>query len=140
MKNHDYSVNKIEALKGLAKTLIESFPSSRIFTFKGDLGSGKTTFIKEIIAHLGCAESVSSPTYSIVNEYISKGQPIFHIDLYRLKDVEEAIHIGIEEYLYSGHYCFIEWPQIAEQLLPSETIGIHIKIFDNSSRRLILSI
>jgi tRNA threonylcarbamoyladenosine biosynthesis protein TsaE len=85
---------------------------------------------------------VSSPTFSIINEYqdVNGDMKVYHMDLYRIIDEEELMNIGFEDYLYSGKLVFIEWPQIAEQLLPSETIGIHIKIFDNSLRRLILSI
>lgn len=137
MTNLTHTVSNLDELKLLAQTLLKTYSSERIFTFIGDLGSGKTTFIKDIIRELGCTESVSSPTYSIVNEYVTSDQPIYHIDLYRLKDIEEALHIGIEEYLYSGHYCFIEWPQIIDPILPEGIVEISIEYTGDTGRKML---
>lgn len=120
-------IHKIEELNSLAKEILNFAGSEKIFIFKGDLGTGKTTFIKEICKKLGIKGQTSSPTYSIVNEYLSKTEKVYHIDLYRLNSVEEAFEVGIEDYLYSDNYCFIEWPQIAEELLPESYIEVSIE-------------
>jgi len=95
-----------------------------VFAFYGEMGVGKTTFIKSICKHLGVTDMVSSPTYALVNEYIGETVRVFHLDLYRLKNMQEALDIGIEEYLYAlptSTYCFIEWPQVIESLLDTGT-------------------
>jgi len=122
--------------------ILPAILKAKITTLTGDLGAGKTTLVKEVCAQLGIEDLVSSPTFSIINQYEHSDNEIkvYHMDLYRIEDEEELINIGFDEYLYSGALVFIEWPQIAEGLLPSDTIGIHIEIFDNSSRRLNLSI
>ena len=98
-----------------------------MFAWYAQMGAGKTTLIKEICRQLGSSDHFSSPTYSIVNEYrISEQTKIYHIDLYRLKDVEEALSIGIEDYLYSNYYCFVEWPELVEHLLPEDTVKVTI--------------
>ncbi len=123
-----YSLTSIEVLHTIAKSFLTDFSSSRIFAFHGDLGAGKTTFIKAICSELGVKDAMSSPSFSLVNEYRDKnGNSIYHFDLYRLKSPEEAFEIGMEEYLYSGNYCFIEWPERAEEILPEETIHIRIR-------------
>ena len=101
------------------------------------MGTGKTTLIKEICRQLGSTDNFSSPTYSIVNEYLIGGsnQKIYHIDLYRLKNIEEALAIGIEEYISGDSYCFIEWPGLIEQLLPPNTVKVDIK-FENNMREI----
>jgi tRNA threonylcarbamoyladenosine biosynthesis protein TsaE len=98
------------------------------------MGAGKTTFIKAICKFLGVDENISSPTFSIVNEYrTSNNQKIFHFDFYRLKSEHEALDIGCEEYFYSGHYCFVEWPEKIIYLLPEDSVHVSIKT-ENSSR------
>jgi tRNA threonylcarbamoyladenosine biosynthesis protein TsaE len=110
-----------------AGKLLESFPDARVFAFYGSMGAGKTTFIKAICTVLGVADIVQSPTFSIINEYKTlTGNSIFHFDFYRIKKTEEVFDIGYEDYLYSGCYCFMEWPELIEPLLPEETIRIRI--------------
>ncbi|MEI6682777.1 MAG: tRNA (adenosine(37)-N6)-threonylcarbamoyltransferase complex ATPase subunit type 1 TsaE [Bacteroidota bacterium] len=110
-----------------AKQLLESFPGARIFALYGSMGAGKTTFIKALCAVLGVADIVQSPTFSIVNEYKTvAGDSIYHFDFYRIRKTEEAFDIGYEDYLYSGNYCFMEWPEMIETLLPAETVRIRI--------------
>jgi len=99
----------------------------------GDLGAGKTTFVKSLVKRLGATEEASSPTYSLVNEYEIEGGKLYHVDLYRLNDEEEALDIGIEEYIYSGHYCLIEWPQVVERLV-EEVVTIKIVTNEDESR------
>lgn len=108
------------------KALRSTFPEARIFTLTGDLGAGKTSLVSEFCRQLGIEESTSSPTFSIVNEYRGNGLTVFHADAYRLKNIEEALDIGFEEYLEIGDYCFIEWPEIIEPMLPSDVVSIHL--------------
>ena len=111
----------------------------RVFAFEGQMGAGKTTFIKKLVEEMGTTDVVNSPTFAIVNVYDVeqpyKGE-VYHFDCYRLKDIREAMDFGAEEYLYSGNYCFIEWPDKIEALLPEDTVYIHIKLLENGDRLL----
>jgi tRNA threonylcarbamoyladenosine biosynthesis protein TsaE len=127
----NYSLNEIELL---AEKLVKQFESFRIFCFEGALGAGKTTLIEAICRYLGSKDPLSSPTFSIVNEYDSPKGILFHMDWYRLKNEEEAIQIGIEDYLYSGHYCFIEWHKQAETLIPKPFVHITLTSLEASAR------
>jgi len=114
-------VSDISELPAAAKQLIKSFDGQRVIAFYGEMGAGKTTLIKAICEELGVASAISSPTYSIVNEYMSaKGIRIYHFDFYRLKNVDEAYDLGYEDYFYSKAYCFIEWPEKIQELMPLE--------------------
>ena len=108
----------------------------KIFLFYGEMGAGKTTLIKSLCQCLGTTESVTSPTFSIVNEYIGKDNKIYHFDFYRLKDQTEALDMGYEEYFYSDAYCFVEWPEKIPDLLPDHYISINIKVIDGNSRQI----
>jgi len=122
------------------RRLLKEYNSSRIFAFNGPMGAGKTTIIKEICKALGATDITSSPTFTIVNEYRSKGaDPLFHIDLYRIRKTEEAYDFGIEEYLSGDLFCFIEWPDIIEEILPEGTIHISITVGENEERLLQIS-
>lgn len=115
-------------LPNIASTLLETYPDSRIFGFFGDMGVGKTTFIKVLCQQLGAHDVTSSPTFSIINEYLTdKKEPIFHFDFYRINELKEAMEIGFEDYLYSGAYCFIEWTEKIEELLPYEYVKVIIE-------------
>lgn len=115
-------------LPAAAKQLLEKFPSSRIFAFHGNLGAGKTTFIKALCTHLGVKDAMSSPSFSIINEYeTGSGDLVYHFDLYRLKSAEEAFDTGMEDYLYCDNYCFVEWPERAEEILPPETVHVFLE-------------
>lgn len=110
-----------------ARQLVAAHPASRVFALYGPMGAGKTTFIKAICHELGVADIVQSPTFSIINEYkTTGGEPIFHFDFYRIKKLEEVFDIGYEDYIYSGSYCFLEWPELIESLLPEDTVRISI--------------
>jgi tRNA threonylcarbamoyladenosine biosynthesis protein TsaE len=114
-----------DRLPEISARLIEA-SASRIFLINGAMGAGKTTLIKALCRKLGSKDELSSPTFSIVNEYAWPGGKIYHFDLYRLKETSELLDIGIEEYLDSGHYCFIEWPSLAEGLVESEYVAVMI--------------
>jgi tRNA threonylcarbamoyladenosine biosynthesis protein TsaE len=121
------TISSLEQLPELAKKLLLAFPDNRVFAFFGAMGAGKTTTIKIICTELGVTEHTSSPTFSLVNEYRNAHhQPIYHFDFYRIQKLEEAIDMGVEEYLYSGNYCFIEWPENIAPLLPENTIAVKI--------------
>jgi tRNA threonylcarbamoyladenosine biosynthesis protein TsaE len=111
----------------------------RVFAFEGQMGAGKTTFIKHLCEQMGTSDVVNSPTFAIVNVYdVKLPQPgeVYHFDCYRLKDIREAMDFGAEEYLYSGNYCFIEWPKLIESLLPEDTVYIRITPLENGDREL----
>ena len=111
-----------------------------MFAFYGSLGAGKTTIIKAICEVLGAIDIVSSPTFTLVNEYrTSKGEILYHIDFYRIKKLEEAFDVGIEEYLTGDSYCFMEWPEIIEEILPPEMVSIRITVDENELRILLIS-
>ena len=121
-------INSIDKLPALAAKVIEEFPF-RVIAFHGDMGVGKTTFIKSLCSHLGVdLAKVCSPTYSIVNEYETPTDIlIYHFDFYRISHEKEAFDMGYEEYFYSNHYCFIEWPEKIHNLLPEKLLKIHIE-------------
>ncbi|CAN5798136.1 tRNA (adenosine(37)-N6)-threonylcarbamoyltransferase complex ATPase subunit type 1 TsaE [soil metagenome] len=126
-----FTLEFLEQLPQAARLVLNYSTSSRIFAFHGDLGAGKTTFIKAICAALGVKDAMSSPSFSLVNEYHdANDNPVYHFDLYRLKSPQEAFDIGLEEYLYSGNYCFIEWPERAGEIFPEETVHVTIKGVD----------
>ena len=114
----------------------------RVYAFDGEMGAGKTTFIKKLCEEMGTMDVVNSPTFAIVNVYDVeqpyKGE-VYHFDCYRLKDIREAMDFGAEEYLYSGNYCFIEWPEKIEALLPEDTVRVKIVPQENGERQLILN-
>lgn len=124
-----------EALPAAAKTFLEAVGNHRVIAFYGGMGAGKTTFIAALCRELGVTEPVTSPTFAIVNEYaVSDKSSIYHFDFYRIKRLEEAYDIGFEDYLYSGHLCLIEWPELIEELLPDDTLRVHITVADDGSR------
>jgi len=110
-----------------AEKLLATHPSRRVFAFYGKMGAGKTTFIKAISSVLGAVDVVQSPSFAIINEYTtSTGDSIFHFDFYRIRKIGEVFDIGYEEYIYSGAYCFIEWPELMEKLLPADVVKVWI--------------
>jgi len=127
----NYSLNQ---LSEIAKEIIKN-SSSKILLFYGEMGVGKTTLIKQLVKELGSDDIVSSPTFSLVNEYHSVyNTPIYHFDFYRINAENEAFDIGIEEYFYSNHWCFIEWPNKVENLLPLKSVNITISVNNNQQR------
>ena len=125
----------------VAKEMIEFLQDApRVWLFRGQMGAGKTTLSKELLQQLGVDQAVQSPTFSLVNEYQTQaGEIIYHFDLYRLKNTLEAIAIGIEEYLDSGNYCLIEWPEQAEELWDFPHVNVEIEAINEVQRKLTLS-
>jgi len=117
--------------------VIWSWFSHKIILFEGDLGAGKTTLIKSLLHHKNPAEKASSPSYSLINEYELDQAKLYHMDLYRLNDIDEALGIGIEDYLYGDHYVFIEWPELISDIIPDEHHRIKIEILESWSRKII---
>ncbi len=123
-------------LPEVARKLLEAYPDERVFGFFGEMGTGKTTLIKEICRQLGVAVDMTSPTFAIVNEYwTSDGQPLYHFDFYRIDEPDDATRIGFQDYLYSGNYCFIEWTEKVESLLRGEYTPVRIERVDDRLRR-----
>jgi tRNA threonylcarbamoyladenosine biosynthesis protein TsaE len=124
-----------------ARQLLKISGDKKIFAFYGAMGAGKTTFIKAICEELGAIDIISSPTFTLVNEYkTTGGDSIFHIDFYRIKKQEEVFDFGIEEYLTGESYCFMEWPELVEEILPSETVKVKIKADESEQRILSISL
>ena len=123
------TINNLSELPTAAKQFLQICEDKKVFAINGQMGAGKTTFIKAICETLGVKDTISSPTFSLVNEYLSaKGEKIYHFDFYRIKDMGEAFDMGFEEYVYSKSYCFIEWPQKIEELLPKECVKVNITL------------
>lgn len=122
-------INNLTELQAAANELLNSCKEKRVFAFFGEMGAGKTTFIKSICEALGVKDPISSPTFSIVNEYLSvDGKKIYHFDFYRIKNVNEAYDMGYEDYLFSNAYCFIEWPEKIAELLPENSVNVNITV------------
>lgn len=132
------SINSLEQIEQAAKQFVEAMGDNTVFAFYGKMGAGKTTFIKEVCKLLGVTDNISSPTFAIVNEYRSDiaGELIYHFDFYRIKKLEEVYDMGYEDYFYSGAVCFIEWPELIEDLLPGNTIKVSIEEQGNGAREL----
>ena len=122
-------------LPDAANRFWQSAHDRKVIAFHGQMGSGKTTFIHALCEAKGVKGSVSSPTFSIINEYIFAGGSIYHIDLYRLKDEEEAVRAGVEDCLYSDHLCLVEWPEKAAAIFPPSTLHVYVDLIDSQTRR-----
>lgn len=143
MVPQSFDIASIDRLKAVVKELLPLIVDRKIILLSGDLGSGKTALVKAVSKLLDVKETVSSPTFSLINEYLGNYQgktiPIYHMDLYRIKDLDELLEIGFEEYLDKEALIFIEWPDMALSLIPDNTLLIELEMFDNSTRRLNLS-
>jgi len=130
----------ISELSTAVTAMLDAAQGRKVWLLTGEIGAGKTTFTKELCARLGVTDHVVSPTFSLVNEYHSAQEgTIRHLDLYRLKTADEAIDIGIEDFLYEGEYCLIEWPEIIEPILPDDCFRLHIEITESGHRKFIYS-
>lgn len=126
----------LEEIGRAAGDFIKAISEQKVIALHGQMGAGKTTFVHAVCETLGVKDSVSSPTFSIINEYRSAQGTIYHIDLYRLKDENEAIAAGVEECLYSGNLCLVEWPEITPGLFPDNTVHCYLTITGNNERML----
>ena len=131
-----YLCSTQESLPDVARVIINVNTDCRIFIFTGQLGAGKTALIREMCRVLGCHEDVTSPTFSIINEYKTGRGTLYHMDLYRLNRVAEALDIGMEDYILSGYYCFIEWPEVVLPLLQEEYCSITISVLPDQARKI----
>ena len=130
-------LKNISKIPEVVKLLLTLSGKKRLFAFYGPMGSGKTTIIKAICSELGAVSQTGSPSFTLVNEYLTKdGETLYHIDFYRIKKQEEVFDFGIEEYFASGSYCFMEWPELIEEILPPETFKIRITVGDKEERYL----
>jgi tRNA threonylcarbamoyladenosine biosynthesis protein TsaE len=133
-----YTCKTPDELQPIAARLLDFHKDKRIFAFHGEMGAGKTTFIKSVCNSLSVTDTVSSPTFAIVNEYVTKNSgSIYHFDLYRIKSWTEMLEIGYEDYFYSGNYCLLEWPEKIVNLLPEETVHVDILVSQDGSFRTI---
>lgn len=134
-----YEEVQLEEMSDLASDLLQSFGNQKVWQFIGDLGAGKTTLIKELCEKAGVQDIVQSPTFSMVNEYqTTDGEIIYHFDCYRLKNKEEALDFGIEEYLFSGNLCLVEWPQVIQSLFPDDFLTISLRNTPAGNRRVVV--
>ncbi len=131
--NYRFPLEEIEAV---ATSFWQQFPSAAVFALHGEMGSGKTTFVHALCTVKGVTDTVGSPTFSIINEYRYAGGKIFHIDLYRLKDEEEALRAGVEDVLYSGAICLVEWPDRAPGIFPPGTVHVRLEVVDPNTRKI----
>lgn len=126
-------ISNLDNIREAARQFIENIGDHRVFAFYGKMGAGKTTFIKAICEELGVEDVITSPTFAIVNEYTSQSSlltphdSIFHFDFYRIKKLEEVYDMGFEDYFYSGSLCFIEWPELIEEVLPEDAVKVTIE-------------
>jgi tRNA threonylcarbamoyladenosine biosynthesis protein TsaE len=128
-------LSDLSVLQDAAKSLLTHFPDERVFAFYGAMGAGKTTFIKALCHELGSQDNITSPTFALINEYTTlEGKVIYHFDFYRIKKLEEAFDLGYEDYIYSGNYCFIEWPEMIESLLPEWIVEVRITEGEKGAR------
>jgi len=128
-------IKSLSDINHIAARFIQAHPADRIFAFYGEMGAGKTTFIKAICEEMQVLDYVTSPTFALINEYrTGNNQAIFHFDFYRIKNISEAFDFGYEDYFYSGDYCFIEWPELIEPLLPSIAVKVTIREIENGRR------
>ena len=130
------TVQSENELAQAARTFVQAMDQATVFAFYGKMGAGKTTFIKALCEALGVSDVVSSPTFSIVNEYRSDttGELVYHFDFYRIEKIEEVYDMGYEDYFYSGALCFIEWPELVEELLPGDAVKVTVTEAEDGSR------
>ena len=134
----EIKIQHIEEIREAARQFVNHIGEHRVFAFYGEMGAGKTTFIKAICEELGVEDVITSPTFAIVNEYsIPNGQCIYHFDFYRIKKLEEVYDMGFEDYFYSGALCFIEWPELIEDVLPEDAVKVSIKEEEEGTRAIL---
>lgn len=134
----EIKIQSLDQIHEAARQFIGAMGDNTVFALYGKMGAGKTTFIKAVCEELGVSDVITSPTFAIVNEYRSDdaGELIYHFDFYRIKKLDEVYDMGYEDYFYSGALCFIEWPELIEELLPGNTIKVTIEEVENGERKL----
>ncbi len=130
--------HSIEEMSDVAQTFLKEIGDKRVIAFFGNMGVGKTTFIKEVCKQLGVTDVVNSPTFAVINEYASNVGPIYHFDFYRIKNIEEAYDFGYEDYFYSGNFCFIEWSEKIVDILPDDCVQVTITELENGNRKFVI--
>ena len=132
----EIKINSLDNIREAAKQFIAAMEDNTVFAFYGKMGAGKTTFIKAICEELGVSDVINSPTFAIVNEYRSDetGELIYHFDFYRIKKLDEVYDMGYEDYFYSGALCFIEWPELVEEVLPGDAVKVTIEEIEDGTR------
>ncbi|NLV51751.1 MAG: tRNA (adenosine(37)-N6)-threonylcarbamoyltransferase complex ATPase subunit type 1 TsaE [Bacteroidales bacterium] len=129
-------IRSIDELDDAAKKFVAAMGEHRVFAFYGKMGAGKTTFIKAVCEAMGVEDVINSPTFAIVNEYVDgEGESVYHFDFYRIKKEQEAFDIGYEDYVYSGNVCFMEWPELIENILPDDAVKVTIEEDADGSRK-----
>lgn len=129
------TIDSLDNIRKAAREFIDNMGEGHVFAFYGKMGAGKTTFIKAICEELGVTDVITSPTFAIVNDYTAgNGQHIYHFDFYRIKKLEEVYDMGYEEYFYSGSLCFLEWPELIEDILPGDAVKVTITQQNDGSR------
>ena len=129
------TIDSLDNIRAAAREFIKNMGNSHVFAFYGKMGAGKTTFIKAICEELGVEDVITSPTFAIVNDYTAgDGRHIYHFDFYRIKKLDEVYDMGYEDYLYSDSLCFLEWPELIEELLPSDAVKVTITQQDDGTR------
>ena len=135
MSRHIIRIETLQDYETAAQEFIAQMDDRKIFAFYGKMGAGKTTFIKHLCETMGVKDIVNSPTFAIVNEYADgNGNPVYHFDMYRIKSIAELYNMGYEDYFYSDAVCFIEWPELAEELLPEDTVKVTIEEAEDGTR------
>ena len=138
MKEQEFHVGSVEALSEVSRYLMSLRDKADVVAFYGPMGAGKTTLIKDLCHRMGVTDEVNSPTFAIVNEYVTgEGESVYHFDFYRIKKLEEAYDIGYENYFYSGNLCLIEWPELIEPLLPERYLRVDIQLGASDDERII---
>ncbi|WP_244525758.1 tRNA (adenosine(37)-N6)-threonylcarbamoyltransferase complex ATPase subunit type 1 TsaE [Sunxiuqinia elliptica] len=138
---YSIEINSVDEIREAARNFLAQFKQERIFAFYGKMGAGKTTFIKALCRELGSTDPITSPTFALVNEYTTgEDERIFHFDFYRIKNNEEALDLGFDDYLYTGNYCFMEWPENVEDLLPANIVEVKLEVKDSSARTITANI
>ncbi len=135
---HQVTIKNLEDLDRAAGEFIEKTGGAKLFAFYGQMGAGKTTFTVALCRAMGVRDNVCSPTFTIISEYRDGGgRPVYHFDFYRIKNLSEAMDIGVEDYFYSGGTCIMEWPENIEELLPEDTLKVYINVNPDQSRTLV---
>ncbi len=133
----EITINSIDEIAQAARDFKAAIGDHRVIAFHGEMGAGKTTFIKALCAEFGVTDNVASPTFAIINEYLAgDGSTIYHFDLYRMETIADLQNIGVEDYFYSGNFCLVEWPELAEPLFPNNVLNVSITVLPDKTRKI----